>query len=159
MDQYTKFEEVALATKALATFPESLKKLLVYKAGYKVPRNEGRILSLTQHIFMFTGGAHGMYWKFGYNLDVHTGETLKLPEVFLPGANWAERIDQRVRENKALFPNHFKGVGPQSHFYFDENGLNVFFQLYEIAPYVAGIIQVEFSYEELRDILKPEYAY
>lgn len=158
MDQYRTFEEAALATKALATYPESMKKHLVFKAGYKVSRNEGRILSLTQNIYVFTGGAHGMYWKLAYNLDVQTGDTLKLPEVFVPGSNWSERFDQRVREQKGLFPDHFKGVGPKSHFYFDEKGLNVFFQLYEIAPYAAGIIQVEFSYEELRDILKPEYS-
>lgn len=158
MEQYKTFEEVALATKELTTYPESLKKHIVFKAGYKVARNEGRILSLTQNVFVFTGGAHGMYWRYPYNLDIYTGETLKLPEVFMPGTNWSERFDQRVREHKGLFPDSFKGVGPQSHFYFDEKGLVVFFQLYEIAAYVAGIIQVEFTYEELRDVLKPEYS-
>lgn len=157
LDQYTEFIRISLETRALATFPESMKNHLYFRAGYHVARNDGIILSMTQNIQQFTGGAHGMYWRYGYNVDARSGEVLKLPDVFIPGSKWAEILNQRVRAREGLWLQDFKGVGAQSHFFLDDKGLTLYFQLYEIAPYVAGIIFFEFTYEELRDMLRPEY--
>ena len=44
-----------------------------------------------------------------------------------------------------------------SHWYFNEQGLVIFFNQYELAPHAAGIIKVELSYENLGGILKPEF--
>ena len=51
---------------------------------------------------------------------------------------------------------------PNNNFAITRDGLIYYFNPYEIAPYVAGIIQVRVPYEELRLILRPGsllYAY
>ncbi len=41
--------------------------------------------------------------------------------------------------------------------YFSNNGLVVFFNPYDITPYAAGVVKIEFPYESLTDVLEPDY--
>jgi hypothetical protein len=67
-------------------------------------------------------------------------------------------------EGLGLFPDYQLIVqdcllGPEltSNWYFSDNGLVIYFNCYEIAPYAAGIIKVEFAYDTLRGVLRTDY--
>ena len=97
----------------------------------------------------------------GHTIDRESGRLLNLGDVFVARANYAERLNRFVREEgrvRQLPMWDFKGIGAQSAFYLSDVGVVLFFQQYEIAPYSAGIIQMQFPYELLADILQPGIA-
>ncbi|MFR8333122.1 MAG: RsiV family protein [Oscillospiraceae bacterium] len=43
------------------------------------------------------------------------------------------------------------------YWYFSDTGLVIFFNPYDILPYAAGVVKIEFSYEDLSEFLKSEF--
>lgn len=112
----------------------------------------------------YTGGAHGMYWLDSYTLNVDTGGIYSFPELFQQDSGGVEYVTASI----------LKDIGSSGGDYFDSaaetvvayegnynfliNGdaLVVYFPLYDIAPYVAGIQHFDFTAEDLIGLLKPE---
>jgi inhibitor of cysteine peptidase len=159
--QLQSFETVAFQTRLINSMPETIKSSLTFMAEYEVFRVDSQIISLTQRVYQYTGGAHGRTIQTGHTIDRMSGRHLNLPDLFVTGANYAERMNRFVREEgraRQLPMWDFKGIGAQSAFYLSDTGVVLFFQQYEIAPYSAGIIQMQVPYELLTDILQPGIA-
>jgi len=56
-----------------------------------------------------------------------------------------------------IVTSYFEDPDLTPNWYFSENGLVIYFNCYDIAPYAAGIIKVEFPYDALTGVLKPEF--
>ena len=161
LQQLQTFETVAYKTRLIDSMPESVKAGLTFMAEYEVFRADSQIISLIQRVYQYTGGAHGMTRQTGHTIDRASGRRLNLGDLFVPGASFAERMNHFVREEgrvRQLPMWDFKGIGAQSAFYLSDAGVVLFFQQYEIAPYSAGIIQMQVPYEILADILQPGIA-
>lgn len=161
LQQLQSFETVAYKTRLIDSMPESIKAGLTFMAEYEVFRADAQIISLIQRVYQYTGGAHGMTMQMGYTIDRISGRQLNLADLFAPGASYADRINHFVREEgraRHLPMWDFKGIRAQSAFYLSDAGVVLFFQQYEIAPYSAGIIQMQVPYELLTDILQPGIA-
>lgn len=103
-------------------------------------------LSLYIDYYNYTGGAHGFTERRPYNIDLSTGQDLALDEIFTPGYDYCSTINtfinQQIKANPEIFfegDMGFMGIDKQQSFYIKDGHLVVYFGLYEIAPYVAGI--------------------
>lgn len=106
----------------------------------------GNVLSIRMTLIDFTGGAHPMTYLRGYNFDLTTGNILTLEDLFNEKGkdHYKEMIDKIIIDKMNETPDNyfvdeFKGLGKNPQYYLTNEGIVVFFQLYEIAPYVAGI--------------------
>lgn len=115
-------------------------------ARYAVRHNGDGLLSLTMTFYVYRGGAHGMTYMRGLTFDLATGREYRLPDLVPYAAGGREEIDAaiaaQIKERKLPLLGEFKGVNDNPDFYLDAGGRPVvFFQLYELAPYVYGILE------------------
>lgn len=149
------------AAAILARTPSGVKAGLT--SGYLYSKS-GNLVSLWLMMQNYSGGAHGLYWIDPYTFNTGTNEIYRFPDLFREGyasaALITERIIKKIEDNPdRYFPSAIEGVKKYDNnlpFYINGNKLVVFFPLYEMAPYAAGISFFDFDSEELKDILKPE---
>mgnify|MGYP005795289675 CR=1 FL=1 len=118
------------------------------------------ILSLRVTLIQFTGGAHPMAFVKNYNFDLNTGEVLKIEDIFNEEGkkNYKEVIDKIILDKmnespENYFIDDFKGIGDNVQYYLTKDDIVIFFQLYEIAPYSAGIPEFKIPYSVFKDEL------
>ena len=153
---YRHFEQAALETRADPRLPEHMKEALTFHADYEVFRNDSRFVSLGQTIYQYTGGAHGMSFISAATIQLPSGRLCRLSDLFVVGANYQERLDGIVRRegaSRGLPLWDFHGVKADSGFYLTDEGLVLYFQPYEIAPYSEGIVKILVRYQEVADLL------
>lgn len=136
-------------------------------ADIQVSRMDYHVISLLQMDSVYSGGPHPNNLQRAYNLDLSKQKQLSLKDVLKETA--VDQMLQRTLEKlesqmKTLYPNYPEVVSKQfqtealtDNWYFSPGGLTIYFNCYDIAPYAAGVIKVEFPYQELTDVLKPEY--
>ncbi|AAM72313.1 MAG TPA: DUF3298/DUF4163 domain-containing protein [Chlorobaculum sp.] len=117
--------------------------------------------------YAFTGGAHGMSVTQYLIFDTATGRPLGLNDLFKPGfeAMLDKLIERRFRQMRGLSAtdplNGEKGglfenkITHNENFAVTGSGIRFLYNQYEIAPYAAGQITVDLSFDELKGILKP----
>ncbi len=115
-----------------------------------------------------TGGAHPNMMYKAYMVDMTDGYKESFEAMIAPyGVTTDEVVSfavERFREEHGedLFVtdnedalNNWVYMFTQTHqWYFNENGLVLFANPYDIAPYAAGVLECEISYEELEQGLK-----
>lgn len=109
------------------------------------------IISLYYDQYEFTGGAHGNTIRKGDTWDLDRGVRMMLSDLFKPNYDYRNVIIKTI-ENEAqrrqaagqvlylddLSENIIKFYDDEN-FYLSENGVVIFYPLYTIAPYAAGI--------------------
>ncbi|WIV11258.1 DUF3298 and DUF4163 domain-containing protein [Proteiniborus sp. MB09-C3] len=131
---------------------------ITYITGsYELKANQRDFLSLTLGQLGNFGGAHPMTIIKALNMDVSTGRVYELKDLFKPGSNYVKRIseivDGQIKERDIPLLEEFKGIWPDQDFYIVDNNLIIFFQLYEISPYVAGFPYFSIPIYKLQDII------
>lgn len=123
--------------------------VMVYEVyrSFKVTFNTSNIISLYFDEYTFTGGAHGN--------TIRTSQTWNLPQGFMLPLNYffprnpyfminiLKKINEQIaKEPEIYFENTCNLVldtfNPKS-YYLTPNGIVVYFQQYDIAPYASGI--------------------
>ncbi|CFY07259.1 S-layer homology domain [Syntrophomonas zehnderi OL-4] len=117
-------------------------------------------LSLYIDYYSYTGGAHGFTDRRAYNFDMQTGKELTLADLFQPGYDYKKVINQAIKEQISRHEGDFfegdrgfTGINEQQPFYIKDGQLVVYFGLYEIAPYAAGIQEFKIPLGEMGDNL------
>lgn len=118
------------------------------EGSYVIYQNNQDIVSVCLTFSNYYGGAHGMTYKKCYNYDVKKGKRIELKDLFKV-EDYKDSIDKVIKaeikkRNQAMgyeVINAFKGIRENQNFYIQEGRLTIYFDLYEIAPYVAGIIE------------------
>lgn len=117
------------------------------------------VIEITGYNYPF-GAAHGMPVKKYIHLDLKTGDIFSLNDLFKPGSPYikvlSERIGNQIKDNPKytyVFPGSYKGIQVDQPFFISEDGLNLYFGPYEIAPYTAGFPAFTIPLEELTDII------
>lgn len=128
---------------------------------YEVTYNKNNILSIPINYYQYTGGAHGLTTKIPYNIDLVTSEPIKLSQLFKDGTDYQGKINKYIKEEIAKQPEQyfnngedFKGVKEKQDFYIANDGIVVYFQVYEIAPYVSGIREFKIPFSLIESDLK-----
>lgn len=129
-------------------------------ASYEIKTNERGVLSLNLIVYSYTGGAHGMTVVKSLTFDTKTGKQYELKELFKPGSNYEEAINKIIRQrikdwNIQLLDPPFKGIRSNQDFYIADVTLVIYFQLYEITPYVSGFPYFPIPILDLADIIQP----
>lgn len=149
-------------------FPDLDMKFIV-SSDFKIKKDTKGIISILVEYYRYSGGAHGYNENVAYNIDITTGEFLDLDDIFKANSSYKDTLNKNIQEKiqKINVDNNlaedsdriynFKGINDNQKFYLQDGSIVIFFDLYEIAPYVAGIPEFLISTELLQDEIKDEY--
>lgn len=133
-------------------------ELVELLATFEIKNNQRGILSLNLIVYSFTGGAHGMTYVKSLTFDTKTGKQYDLKELFKPGSNYQKKISDSIRvkikEWDISLLEPFKGIQSNQDFYIADTSIVVYFQLYEISPYVQGFPYFPIPILDLQDIIR-----
>lgn len=153
----------------------NLNKYSAY-VSFEEKRNQGDLLSIYVTYYQYTGGAHGMHNDIAYNVHLKTGKLIELKDLFKEDVDYKKIIDSKIKEQiKALnedeknflvksgqkeedfYPVYegFDGISENQSCYLTDDKLGIYFGLYEIAPYAAGVPTFEISLNDLSEYMKP----
>lgn len=123
-----------------------------YVGTYKVTYNRDGGLSLYQDWYSYTGGAHGITVRDGLTFRLDNGKLLTLDELLRANPNYRSIVDpeiaKKLQETEGYFGN-FKTIGSNPSYYVKDEGVTIFFQLYEYLPYVFGFPEFYFPFSQL----------
>ena len=138
-------------------YEASLVELLAY---YELKTNQRGILSLNIIVYSFTGGAHGMTIIKSLTFDTKTGKQYSLKSYLSLEVIMRKKIssivNKKITDWNIELLGKFEGIRSDQDFYIADTVLVIYFQLYEITPYVWGFPYFPIPILDLADIIKPE---
>ncbi|HBE9444289.1 DUF3298 and DUF4163 domain-containing protein [Clostridioides difficile] len=143
------------------------KNKFVANVDFELKKNTDSALSIKVRYYTYSGGAHGFYQDIAYNVDMRTGKFLELMDLFKDNTKYKEVIDEEIKrqiaelekkneENIGIY--NFKGIKENQNFYLQDDNLVIYFDLYDITPYAAGIPEFSINKKLISSMLKPEYV-
>ncbi len=126
---------------------------------YEVTYNEACHLSVYRDRYEYTGGAHGNTLRSSDTWDVRTGRNLPLAQFFAPGQDFRmlligqilAQADQNMQQNPNIYFPEYRTLIARyfdaESYYLTPEGLVMYYQQYEIAPYATGIVTFTLAYE------------
>ncbi|OAB26998.1 hypothetical protein PMSD_23745 [Paenibacillus macquariensis subsp. defensor] len=110
--------------------------------NYLVTYNQNGLLSLVMNQYSYTGGAHGMNNRIGLTFSLKDGKLLSLDDLLKEkNSTYKVTLDKFVLKSFQGFEGYyseFKGLDANATYYLKTDGLALFFQQYEYAPYSSG---------------------
>lgn len=146
--------------------PEDNQNKFIANADFEVKKNSDNMLSIKVEYYKYSGGAHGYYEDISYNIDMRTGTNLNLQQLFKEDSDYKGIIDKEIRSQIEYISKktpeyngiyEYNGIKDNQKFYIQDNNLMIYFDLYEIAPYAAGIPEFPINIKTINHILKDEY--
>lgn len=124
---------------------------------YELKSNLRGILSLNIGNYSYPPmAAHGLTVIKSLTFDIQTGREYQLSDLFKPGSDYVSLISDNIRkqiaERDIPLLDNFKGISPNQDYYIADKALVVYFQTYEITPYVVGLPMFPISVFELQEI-------
>ncbi|MDX1702036.1 MAG: DUF3298 and DUF4163 domain-containing protein [Melioribacteraceae bacterium] len=127
---------------------------------FEIKTNERQLLSLTLTVYSFTGGAHGMTIVKALSFNVTTGKHYNLQDLFLPDSDYVKRLSSiikpKIKDWEIPILEEFTQISADQDFYLADHSLVIYFQLYEISPYVAGFPYFPIPILDIQDIIQPK---
>ena len=103
-------------------------------------------MSFSVFYYHYTLGAHGHTLQRAYNFNLVNGEEILLGDILKEKKDYVDIINQEIKRQIELSPQEyfsewsvFQSISEEQPFYLIEDGIVVYFGLYEIAPYASGI--------------------
>lgn len=138
----------------------------VANVDYEVKKNSDNILSIKVTYNQYSGGAHGDYEYISYNIDMRNGKILKLSDLFKLKSDYIKVINNEIRsqieelvknnkENEGIY--QFESIEKDNKFYIEDDKIVIYFDLYKIAPFAAGIPTFKINNNIISHMLKEEY--
>lgn len=128
-----------------------------YLGNYTVTFNRNGLLSILEQTYSYTGGAHGNSVREGLTFCLKNGKLLTLDEVLRENPNYRNIVDPviaaKLKQTEGYFGG-FETVGSNPNYYLKDDGVVIFFQLYDYLPYVYGFPEFYFPFSELGVTLK-----
>ncbi|WP_293983188.1 DUF3298 and DUF4163 domain-containing protein [uncultured Clostridium sp.] len=113
---------------------------------YTVTKDGRDIISFYNDYYEFLGGAHGLTTRTSYTIDENLERILNLNEIFKKGYDYKSVINDEIKKQISKEPDKyfetadkFKGISDNQGYYISNDNIVIYYQVYEIAPYVAGI--------------------
>lgn len=122
-----------------------------YDSAAEVYYNGSNLLSVLQTDYEYTGGAHPMQYRSAATFDITTGEKLSLADIM--GGSMEEALERvydlvlaQIEERKGSDDFYFnesyredlREYYGEEDFYLTGDGIVFYYQIYALAPYVAG---------------------
>lgn len=132
--------------------------------NYDYSRN-GDILAVKLNVYSYGGGAHGMSYIYPFTINTKTGEIYTFKSLFKENTNSNEIITNFILDEIEKNPDMYffddykqtiKNKDGEYNYYIDGDKLVIYFDLYDIAPYAAGMPKFTIDTDEIKDLLKDE---
>lgn len=127
-------------------------------ANYEIKNNQRNILSLNLIVYSFTGGAHGITVVKSLTFNTNTGTQYKLSDLFKDESDYEEELSTIIRKDIKRWNvdvlGSFEGIKSDQDFYIADTSLVIYFQLYEITPYVWGFPYFPVPILDIQNIIK-----
>ncbi|KAB7704238.1 DUF3298 domain-containing protein [Bacillus aerolatus] len=126
--------------------------------SYEIKNNQRQVLSLSLSNYTYHDhAAHGMTYIKSLTFDLQKGKLCELKDLFKPGSDYVKRLSNLIRtqikQRDIQLLNGFTDIRPDQDFYIADKALVIYFQLYEITPYVFGFPMFPISVFDLQDII------
>ncbi len=127
---------------------------------YHVAYDKSCLISFFFDQYEYMGGAHGSTERSSQTWNVDTGQKIKLAQVFCCTNEYKEETvamikkeieDQIQRGVDRYYIDCLRDVDhmfQEDHFYLTSQGVIIYFQQYEIAPYASGIPEFQLGYSD-----------
>jgi hypothetical protein len=139
--------------------------------SFQTEYNRNGIISFFITEGSYQGGAHDSTAIKSETFDLRNGVRIAADNLFTVEESEYTRLikdyiiremDRNAQKEEMPYFENYKELVESTYnkeaFVLTENGLRVYFQIYDLAPYVAGPIQFEIPYDYLKDFLNPEYG-
>lgn len=151
-------ETQALISQQVAEMPSTIVEML---GTYELKNNQRNVLSFTFSNYAYHHqAAHGMTYKKSLTTDLVTGKKCELFDLFKPGSHYVDRLTSLIQEQiikrDIQLLGDFTKIRPDQDFYIADKTLVIYFQLYEITPYVYGFPMFPISVFDMVDIIKED---
>lgn len=127
---------------------------------YEIKTNERGILSLSLLVYSFTGGAHGLTIVKSLTFDVTTGKKYTLKDLFKQDSDYvkvlSEIISKKMTEWDVPLLEEFTAIKPDQDFYLADHSIVIYFQVYELTPYVYGFPYFPIALKDIETIIRPD---
>lgn len=127
------------AGKVKPTFPYEI------FSRYSTTKDSSSLVSLYNDYYEYLGGAHGMTTRTSYTIDKRREKLLTLKELFAEDYNYIDIINKEIKAEINKHPENyfdsgeiFKEISENQSFYIEGDNLVIYYQLYDLAPYVFG---------------------
>ncbi|MBO7417568.1 MAG: DUF3298 domain-containing protein [Bacteroidaceae bacterium] len=138
------------------------------EAQTKVEYYDKHLLTYRLYMEEFTGGAHPVYFTYFQNIDLRTLKQIELNDLLI--GEYDEEltemlIAQLMEDTGAETKDDLEEMGygttaeiiPTENFKLAPGGISFLYNIYEIAPYVIGPVEIDLSFKQLDPILNTEY--
>jgi peptidoglycan-N-acetylmuramic acid deacetylase PdaC-like protein/uncharacterized protein DUF3298 len=125
---------------------------------YTVTYNENCFLSVYFEKYEFTGGAHGSTVRSSETWELCSGMQLPLYSFFKPEINYrnllieeiTKQAEYNIKQNSNIYFTEYKSLilknFNENNFYLTTQGIVIYYEQYDIAPYAAGIVEFLIPY-------------
>ncbi len=131
---------------------------LIWEATFdgEVTYQSSEVISIALTSYLNTGGAHGSMNVTYLNFNPSTGELLTLNDLISNSSGFTNLAQQHFKaaiksSNDLVFEDYFFGDDFQlpENIGFNDDGITLFYNVYEIAAYAMGITEFTIPYEEV----------
>ena len=131
-------------------------------------RADSAVFSFAASNSSWYGGAHPYSYQVGYSFDSASGKALELADVVTDYDAFYEEVlrtlekypdsDYFFEDWKDTLKNEFYDDPEQIvHWNLDRDGINVWFNQYELGPYAMGPVYLDFAAADYPDLIRQEY--
>lgn len=133
-----------------------------FNISQKVNYNKNDFISITEEIYTYTGGAHGMTVRHTRNIDVLKKQEICLDDLFAE-EGYENTLNRMIKE---LINNNAEEYGElwqkpeirkNQDFYITDDDLVIYYQPYELSYYARGFVEFPLKLTELKGYLKEDY--
>lgn len=133
----------------------------------KILQSKGTLATVVLNSSSYLGGAHGSTAQRYYNFDLKNQKQVQLNDLLLPKQK--AKLDKLAHEafktwvidsKLANTADEYEQAWPfqvTDNYFLGEQGLILQYGEYEIGPYVVGLPRLVIPFDQLQDVLKPQY--
>lgn len=132
--------------------------LVEMDGSFEIKNNQRNILSLSLSNYAYHyQAAHGMTYIKSLTFDLQERKRCSLSELFKPGSDYTlqltELVKAQIEQRDIQTFDEQVNIQPDQDFYIADKSLVIYFQLYDITPYVFGFPMFPISVYDIRDII------
>lgn len=155
MNQLISEQVKALISLQIGNMPTTVEEML---GLYEIKNNQRQVLSLSLSNYTYhKQAAHGMTYIKSLTFDLENKQLCNLEDLFISGSDYVQLISKlikkQIQQRDITLLNEFTEIQPNQDFYIADKALVIYFQLYDITPYVFGFPMFPISVFDLIKII------
>lgn len=157
--QYKKYIEEELLPIAIEQYKASIENNFPYRTFealqvFKITYNRACILSLYFDRYEYTGGAHGSTVRSSETWNLQRAGRITLDELYTCPGDYRDylfrQIKLQIEQDPSIYFEDYEKLMVETFnknsFYCTRQGIVIYYQQYDIAPYASGIREFPISY-------------